>query len=289
MGYRLANIGNGRRVGDRSSGPRTIGFDSKPRGLVGTNSNIRRMAGTNSTASDYKKNKQKKDNKKQNNNKPPYPPSQEDVPPEMKPYDPSKFKDKSIEGYDELVEKGDSTADKTDGGWTLTLYGLGEPAVLTTDDEGPEFGRNEGKYTQSWYYMYRDMFHIINVSSDDSVRLPTAPLENGMVKHDHKVKEPKKLTVTGWVERADTKDINELFENARTATSLDVYFKLSSPWRSYEKMYLQRFSSKVSTDKYDVYDYTLHLQELLIAESVTDKTSDPGKASNSAKGAAQGK
>ena len=286
MGYRLANVSNGRTVGGSNSGPRTLGYDANPRGLAGTNSNIRRLAGTNNTASDYKAAKKKKEKKKEKEKdkkkepEKPYPPDPSEVPPEMKPYT-----GESDEDAAPLVRKkgGDFDGD----GWQLILHGYEEGETPFTQVKQETVDMFSEKY---WTYAeLRDTFHIINVSDVVSVKLPTAPLENGMVKHDHKVVEPKTLRVTGWVEENYTDWFNDVIEFVRESKSLDTYFTLVSPWKKHEKMYLKRLTSKVSTDKYDVYEYTLELQELLIAQTKTDTTKDPGLASNSKKGASKRK
>ena len=57
----------------------------------------------------------------------------------------------------------------------------------------------------------------------------------------------------------------------------------------YPRMYLQSYSSKASSRKYDVYDYTLDLSELLIATDLKDTTDKAELASNTDKGSTSGK
>lgn len=128
-------------------------------------------------------------------------------------------------------------------------------------------------------------FKITAVNDMGSVKLPTHPLENGMVKHDHKVRNPKTLRITGMVKRANSKNMDNLLRLATVEKSLGSYFHLDSPWKTRTKMYLSRFSSRANTQKYDVFEYTIDLTELLIAKSKTDKTDHPGLASTNNKGA----
>ena len=54
-------------------------------------------------------------------------------------------------------------------------------------------------------------------------------------------------------------------------------------------MYLKDYTSKANNKKYDVYDYTINLSELLIASDLKDTTDDAELASNTEKGASSGK
>ena len=258
MAYRVASGAFARRVGEMSSGPRTVGYDANPRGL----------AGTSSTASDYKRNKKKKDEDMVRlGDAPPY-----DDSPTEDTQGITYFTEYGNEPYtEERVVIGQGESGTNGEGWILSLR-MGEyakDAVITG--------------TASSFYFIQD------VSDKGQIKLPTAPLENGMVKHDHKVIMPKTMRVTGWVKRENTDFINSLIKYAEMSKSLGTYFTLVSPWKKYPKMYLKDYSSKASNKKYDVYDYTLDLSELLIAKDLKDTTDDPELASNTDKGSASGR
>lgn len=265
-----------RRIESASSGYRTVGYDPNPRGLSGTNPNNRRLAGTTATASDYKNAKKRKQDEKNENVKlgenPPYEDDDGFIPEHNGIVYFTEFDDEGNSGYkEELVVIGEGVEDTNGEGWTLSLRmaekgGIG---VLTA--------------------RAGSSFHIQDVSDKGQIKLPTSPLENGMVKHDHKVIMPKTLRLVGWVTREKANFINGLIEYAELSKSLGSYFTLISPWKTYKKMYLEKYTSKANNKKYDVYDYTLDLSELLIASDLKDTTDDAELASNTDKGASSGK
>lgn len=259
-----------RRIESVSSGYRTIGYDPNPRGLSGTNPNNRRLAGTTATASDYKSAKNKKEEEK--GGTPPYENDDGFIPGHNGIWYNTEFDDEGNRGYEaEQVVVGKGVQDTKGEGWTLRLRlpEAGKIGVLTARAESS--------------------FYIQDVSDKGQIKLPTSPLENGMVKHDHKVVMPKTLRLVGWVPREKTAFINGLIEYAEMSKSLGTYFTLISPWKTYQKMYLKEHTSKANNKKYDVYDYTLDLSELLIASDLKDTTDDAELASNTDKGASSGK
>ena len=267
-----------RRLGDRGSGPRTVGYDANPSGI----------AGTTSSASDYKKAKEakKKDkNRVELGDPPPYENDEGFIPghngiqyftetldPKTKDYKPDKV----------IIGKG--VAGTEGEGWTLSLQLKEVGKVITLTDWNNNRGNIEGIKSGTVAY-----FNITNVNRQGNIKMPTAPLENGMVKHDHKVRMPKTLRITGYVSRENVNFMNSLISCAEQATSLESYFMLSSPWYNFPAMYLQKYTSKADNRKYDVYDYTIELTELMFAKDLKDKTSDAELASNTDKGAAKGK
>lgn len=206
-------------------------------------------------------------------------------------YYPSSDSDRRVfDNYDEnaFFIKDKDTADKfqigqgvpdTSGeGWSLTFSGgfkQGENGATTFES---------GK-AQSLEGSSNSIFKITAVNDRGQIKLPTHPLENGMVKHDHKVIQPKTLRVTGWVKSSDSPGFDAFLKNALAEKSLDGYFTLVSPWKKREKMYLQSFTSRANTQRYDVFEYVLELTELLIAISITDKTNKPELTSSTNKGA----
>lgn len=264
-----------RRIESVSSGYRTVGYDPNPRGLSGTNPNNRRLAGTTATASDYKNAKKRKQDEENENvklgEKPPYD-DDGGIPGHNGITSFSEMDDDANKDYkEELVVIGKGVEDTKGEGWTLSLRmaEMGKEAVITARAESA--------------------FYIQDVSDKGQVKMPTAPLENGMVKHDHKVIMPKTLRITGWVHRDKAEFINGVIQYAELSKSLGSYFTLVSPWKTYRKMYLKDYTSKANNKKYDVYDYTINLTELLIASDLKDTTDDAELASNTEKGASSGK
>jgi hypothetical protein len=152
----------------------------------------------------------------------------------------------------------------TDGeGWRL--YTLQEAIVSADDKTAP--------------------LKITSVSDSHSIKLPTHPLENGMIKHDHKVIQPATLRVTGLVDRSFSIKFSQMLKTYLGAKDLMAYFVLRSPWKYFPRMYIQGFTSRANTQRYDVYEYTINLTELLIATSVIDKTNVADLASTSNQGA----
>lgn len=251
-----------RLLGEKSSGPRTLGYDANPNGLKGTPS-----------IADYKKSKKQKEKDKkgqvQQGKPPPYEPDDGYMHSDL-----TYFTTTDMPGGDpngDLVVIGEGDKDTAGEGWTLSLK-LAEykkVAVLTA--------------------RAASALHILDVSDKGQIKLPTAPLENGMVKHDHKVIMPKTLKISGIVKREQAEFINSLIEAAEISPSLGTFFTLVSPWKIYKKMYLKDHTSKANNKKYDVYDYTLDLSELLIARDLKDSTDDGELASNVDKGAQSGK
>lgn len=271
-----------RRLGVASGGYRTIGYDPNPTGLLGTNPNNRRLAGTTATASDYKSAKKKKEEEK--GGTPPYENDDGFIPGHNGIWNNTEFDDQGNKDYKvEKVVLGKGVKDTPGEGWVLKLHFKKSDIEdilgykLDSDASGTLTGLE-----QSW-------FHIRDVSDKRQVKLPTAPLENGMVKHDHKVIMPKIMRVAGLVGREQSKMINGFLEYAASNKSLEVFFELKSPWKNYKKMYLSGHSSKASNRMYDMYEYTIDLSELLFASNLTDKTSDAELASNKEKGTAKGK
>lgn len=278
-----------RRIGSVSSGYRTVGYDPNPRGLSGTNPNIRSLAGTTATASDYKNAKKKKQDEEKEKvklgDKPPYENDAGFTPGHNGIWYNSETDDLANRDYKEKkVVFGEGVQDTEGEGWTLSVRLDEVGKVITMADWNNNRGNIEGVKEGTIAY-----FHIIDVSRQGNIKLPTSPLENGMVKHDHKVIMPKTFRVTGYVKRENTVFINKLLSCAEQSKSLKSYFSLSSPWYNFEKMYLQKYTSKASNRKYDVYDYTIDLTQLLTASNLTDKTSDAELASNKEKGTAKGK
>lgn len=266
-----------RRVGDWSSGPRTVGYDANPRGLAGTPS-----------IQDYKnKQKQKKkDKKKQEENKPdpPYKKPEEDVvtiiPLDDK-YE-TQHPNPSIEGYNTKVKIGDGVKGTDGEGWTLRFL-LSDDFLdwYSVSEITPVFRKDsKGNTTSELDYGY---LSITNVSDRNQIRLPTSPLENGSVKHDHKVIMPKTYRITGLVKRENATQMNRILEIAKLSYDLKQRFSLQSPWGNYDNMYLQNFSSKADNRRYDVYEYNIDLSELLIAMSLTDTTNDAELVSSTPK------
>lgn len=259
-----------RRIESVSSGYRTIGYDPNPGGLSGTNPNNRRLAGTTATASDYKSAKNKKEEEK--GGTPPYENDDGFIPGHNGIWYSTEFDDQGNRDYKvKTVVLGQGEKDTEGEGWTLSLRmaEMGKEAVITARAESA--------------------FYIQDVSDKGQLKMPTAPLENGMVKHDHKVIMPKTLRITGWVPRDKAEFINSVIQYAELSKSLGSYFTLVSPWKTYRKMYLKDYTSKANNKKYDVYDYTINLTELLIASDLKDTTDDAELASNTEKGASSGK
>ena len=277
-----------RRIASVSSGYRTIGYDPNPRGLSGTNPNNKHLAGTTATASDYKNAKKKKQDEEKEkvklSDKPPYE-EDEGIPGHNGIIYFTEFDDEANKDYKiEKVVVGHGVEDSDGEGWTLSLRLKEVGKVVSLADWNNNRGNVEGVKDGTIAY-----FNIIDVSRQGNIKMPTAPLENGMVKHDHKVIMPKTVRITGYVKREHTVFINSLISCAEQSKSLDSYFSLSSPWYTFEKMYLSKYTSKANNKKYDVYDYTIDLTQLLTASNLTDKTSDAELASNKEKGTAKGK
>lgn len=154
----------------------------------------------------------------------------------------------------------------TDGeGWHLYTPAPSKNEIVSVDKKAP--------------------LKITSVSDRHSIKLPTHPLENGMIKHDHKVIQPATLRVTGLVDRSDSINLSQMLKMYLGAKDLAAYFILDSPWKNFPKMYIQGFTSRANTQRYDVYEYTIDLTELLIATSVIDKTNVADLASTSNQGA----
>lgn len=202
-------------------------------------------------------------------------------------YDPKKNAPKTVGGdiTDARVELGKGVPGTQGEGWVLIVRTEDAPngIALTSVDVVQSAQGNGGGDAPS------SLLYITDVSDSNTIKLPTAPLETGMVKHDHKVLMPREMKITGSVKRGYTHYFNELLRRVALSKSLDTYFTLISPWKNYPALYLKTYTSKASSKKYDVYDYTITLQELLIASNLTDTTDNADLASNTNKGAISGK
>lgn len=245
---------------------RRLGYDPNPRGLAGTNPNKHSLAGTHS-ASDYKRDKAEKERKKKEKDKPSPPfPTEPPAAPRTDPV--------TIEP---VVRPGEQGEDKPESGssndaWNLEWVQGGTSTPLSL----PHPGTTDV------------LFHIMDVSDKFPIKLPTSPLENGMVKHDHKVRMPKTVRVSGQVEREYAHYFDALLEDARNSYNLDEYFTLSNSMTFYPVLYLQNVTHKASSAKYDVFEYTLNFSEIMIASDLRDTTSTPDWATQTNKGTTQG-
>ena len=277
-----------RRLGESSGGYRTIGYDPNPRGLAGSSSDNRSLAGSSGSASGYKSAKKRKEEEEKEKVKlgesAPYENDNGFIPGHNGIWYNKEFDDEGNKDYKvDKVVFGKGVEDTPGEGWVLKLN------FKKSDIEAILGHKLDSGATGTLTGLEESWLHIRDVSDRRQVKLPTAPLENGMVKHDHKVVMPKTMRVTGLVGREHSKMINGFLEYAAHNKSLEVFFELKSPWKNYKKMYLSGHSSKASNRMYDMYEYTIDLSELLFASNLTDKTSDAELASNKEKGAAQGK
>ena len=258
----------GPRVNDGKA--RLVAFDKNAPGattLAGT-SDIRTLKGTPSLRDYLNKQRQEKEKEKNKGgggnpgDEAWYYPQGADIQVSMGPNE-GKFTEYPPDDTSENIVQLGNGVPETDGeGWRL--YTL-QTAIVSADVKAP--------------------LKITSVSDKHSIKLPTHPLENGMIKHDHKVIQPATLRVTGLVDRADSKTFSQILKMYLGAKDLSSYFVLRSPWKWFPKMYIQGFTSRVNTQRYDVYEYTIDLTELLIATSVIDKTNVADLSSTSNQGA----
>ena len=179
-------------------------------------------------------------------------------------------------GYSDSVDRGDKD------GWRLFFSGTFKNGDGNSGGEGEGKSFLKGKLTIEGGA--NSILKITAVNDVGAVKLPTHPLENGMVKHDHKVIQPKTLRVVGLVKRTDSPKFDDFLRSALAEKSLGAYFSLMSPWKNRTPLYLRQFTSRANTQRYDVFEYVLELSELLIAQSKTDKTDKPELTSENNKG-----
>lgn len=137
-------------------------------------------------------------------------------------------------------------------------------------------------------YQLDDLFWIKRVSGEKSTRLPTHPLETGTIKHDHKIQEPRKITVTGFVAGDNEEEASKKFAAILTelidSKDLKDSISLISPMETYENLYLVSYRNTTEDDKIDLFSYTMTFQELFIANKKERQSNDPAKKSTSDKG-----
>ena len=144
--------------------------------------------------------------------------------------------------------------------------------------------------------------YVRELSDSYQTRLPTHPLENGMVKHDHKILEPIRYTARCYVksymmqsagisggpdEQAQDicKKCAKLLDELVESKDLNEFIEIESPME-YEspELYLVSYEKRTEPDKTDVFSFTLNLQEILRSTSEKKATDNPDFASNSNKG-----
>ena len=270
IGFSRGIFSGGRMAGPRVNDGRArlVAFDKNAPGattLAGT-SDIRLLKGTPSLREYLNKQRQEKEKNKGSGGEPD----------DGMWYSP----DRVVMGSDESTWEKEK--DKEEYKFTKVKLGAGVPG---TDGEGwhlytPAPSKNEIVSVDK-----KAPLKITSVSDRHSIKLPTHPLENGMIKHDHKVIQPATLRVTGLVDRSDSINLSQMLKMYLGAKDLAAYFILDSPWKNFPKMYIQGFTSRANTQRYDVYEYTIDLSELLIATSVIDKTNVADLSSTSNKGA----
>lgn len=250
---------------------RLVAFDKNAPGattLAGT-SDIRTLKGTPSLREYLNKQRQKKEKEKNKGSSGDpgdeawYQPEGSDIQVGMGP-DEAKYSEYPRDDTSEyLVKLGDGVPDTDGEGWLLCT--LKKVIVSPSSKDAP--------------------LKITSVNDSHSIKLPTHPLENGMVKHDHKVIMPATLRVTGFVKRDQSQGFSKLLKDYLGDKDLKSYFFLLSPWKNIIPVYIQRFTSRANTQRYDVFEYTIDLTELLIATSVIDKTNVADLSSTSNQGA----
>jgi len=144
-------------------------------------------------------------------------------------------------------------------------------------------GKDDNACANSKHY-HALSFQITSVSDNSNTRMIQHPIEDGTIINDNKVNDPIKVTVNGFVCRDASSRANKIFEVARESKNLKTYMVLETEMKSYPKLYMTNFSKRADTQKLDVYEYTLQLQELFIDTSNTDVCKNAGYASSENKG-----
>ena len=158
-------------------------------------------------------------------------------------------------------------------------------------------GDNEWRIVCSTKDEFEKYVRIKGVSSSKSTRLPTHPLENGMVRHDHKIIEPRQINVDCYVElsiinanvpeqeKYTSRKFANMLDELIAEKSLDTYITVYNPMEKFpDKMYLLSYKNTTENDKTDVFRFTLTLQEILKAQSESKISQNAAYAGTSAKG-----
>lgn len=178
-------------------------------------------------------------------------------------------------------------------------------APIVQDVQDPLPGNfNEGKKDDcEWYLQCNkehkigklnlgDVLYIKGVNSERKSRLPTHPLETGMVRHDHKIVDPRTVTVNCLVDSVDknrdpvSKEVAKELEKMLWEKDLKDFVNIKSPMESYNKLYLQSYKDTTEQDKTDVFSFTLTFQELLLSRSKNEISDNADFKSTSDKGGA---
>ena len=155
------------------------------------------------------------------------------------------------------------------------------------------------------YFSLEANLYIKDIHYTYSTRLPTHPLETGMIKHDHKIVEPRRYTATAYIRAFDenleatAKECSKLLDELVASTDLGDYLIVYSPMdfntgaKKDEKhpldfrLYLSSYKRNTLSDGVDAFSYTLELQELFLSTSETKKSNNAdfaGKSSQGGKG-----
>lgn len=269
FGYNSINRVN---VGINDVGPRRIAFSPQAfgqNGLTGSSPTKASLRGTNPVRAN-KTNKEKHkdknaDKKKQADNKEK---DKQDKPGSQPPYmsDSNPEGGQPFDGFNVSPDLGRGpTADDAESpgeSWTLCYNGDRTYLCDTTTES---------------------LFHIEDVSDNIPMKFPTSPLENGMVVHDHKVREPITMQVKGLVKSKNTAKVREILKAAVDSYKLSDSFELSSTWEFYT-LYLSGYTSKADSSRYDVYEFTLKFTEIMLADTKVDTTMDANAANKMVKG-----
>ena len=156
------------------------------------------------------------------------------------------------------------------------------------------------------YKNLEKFLYIKEISSDYATRLPTHPLENGTVKHDHKIVEPRTYTAQAYVRAVGTEEdrtqagvsieCSRILDSLIQSPSLDDIIYIESPMENVTpenvpngkgkglQLYLTSYSKRTESDKTDVFAFTLNLQEILIANKLNNVSDNADYAGESVKG-----
>ena len=151
------------------------------------------------------------------------------------------------------------------------------------------------------YEYLEEYLYLKDVHYTYSTRLPTHPLETGMVKHDFKIVEPRRYTATAYVEARDedmekiaatcTTKLDELIQSPDLQDYIVVHspmdYNCNSFGKATFKCYLSSYKRNTLSDGVDAFSYTLELQELYLATSESKNTNNAdlaGKSSHGGKG-----
>lgn len=185
-------------------------------------------------------------------------------------YKPKKEGKSPEDGFTQAVQDNTKAGDDYANGWRRG------PWIIKQDN--PEYEE----------YQLNDLFWIQRVYGEKSTRLPTHPLETGTIKHDHKIEEPRRVTVIGHVagdsQTEDSKTFAAILEELVKSTDLQDSISLISPMESYKNLYLASYKNTTEDDKIDLFSYTLTFQELFIATGKEQQSNNANYASSSDKG-----